>query len=248
VAASGWSLGGYAAMVLAGGDDSVCDKFPELGFPNPPPQTCVPSYTDPRIKAIVPLDGSTQVLYFDELSRINVPTMGIGQEWSTLYSIYGPGFASWQARLHAASQGHPSYRVDLAEAYHISFSNLCETVYLLYDKGIIDEATRDAMAAQICAAPIPTATAYNLITQYMVAFLKTNLAGVRGYQHLLTPGNAHKEPYIEFFVTEKRNPNANDQDWPGFYMYFMHQPGSGHAKAAKDPNQSLPIPHMGLRR
>ena len=248
VAASGWSLGGYAAMTLAGGDDLVCDKFPELGFPNPPPETCVSSATDPRIKAIVTLDGSTQVLYFDELSRIAVPTMGIGQEWSTLYALSGPDFASWQARLHAASQGHPCYRVDVAEAYHSSFSNACESIDVLHDKGVIDQATRDFLVGIYCAPPIPTSLAYELITQYMIAFLKTNLAGEQGYQRFLTPGYALKEPYIEFFVTEKRNPNANDEDWPGYYMYFMHQPGSGHAKAAKDPEQTLPIPHMGLER
>jgi predicted dienelactone hydrolase len=248
VAASGWSLGGYAAMALAGGDDSVCDIFPSLGFPNPPPETCVPTYPDPRISAIVTLDGSTQVLHFDELARIDVPTMGIGQEWSTLYAIFGPGMASWQARLHAASQGHPCYRVDLAEAYHPTFSNLCEAAYVLYDKGILDEAGRDGMAGFACAAPIPTSLAYQLTTKYMIAFLKKNLAGEQGYQNILTSGYAHNEPYIEFFVTEKRNPNAIDDDWPGYFVYFMHQPGSAHAKAAKDPEQSLPIPHMGLRK
>ena len=61
VAASGWSLGGYAAMALAGGDDSVCDKPIEMGAPGVPPNTCVPTLVDPRIRAIVPLDGSTQL-------------------------------------------------------------------------------------------------------------------------------------------------------------------------------------------
>ena len=248
VAASGWSLGGYAAMVLAGGDDLVCDKFPELGVPDPPAETCVPSPPDPRISAIFPMDGSTQVLYFDEMTRITVPTMGIGQEWSTLYVNFGPDFASWQARLHSASQGHPCYRADLAEAYHSSFCNICEIAFILFDKGIIDEITRDAMAGFGCSAPLPTPLGYQLATKYMIAFLKTHLAGEQGYQSMLTPGHALKEPYIEFFVTEKRNPRAIDEDWPDDFWYFMHQPGSAHAKAAKDPAQSLPIPHMGIPR
>ncbi len=248
VAASGWSLGGYAAMTLAGGDDSVCDKFFEMGFTDTPVSTCVPSTPDPRIAAIVTLDGSTQVLYFDEMARIAVPTMGIGQEWSTLYMYSGPGFASWQARLHSASQGHPCYRVDLAEAFHSSFCNICQIAYILYDKGIIDEATRDGMAGFGCGAPIPTPLAYQLTTKYMIAFLKTNLAGEPGYQPILTPGYALNEPYIEFFVTEKRNPNSIDEDWPDHFWYQAHQPGSAHAKAAKDPDQAMPIPHMGLKR
>jgi hypothetical protein len=242
VAASGHSLGGYAAMTLAGGDDSICDKFLPA-----PPETCVPSATDPRIKTIVTLDGSNQGLWFDELSRITIPTMGMGQEWSTLQAG-DPDFTSWQARQHAAIQGHPTYRVDLADAWHLSFSNGCEAIDVLFTKGIIDEPTRDIFVGAFCAAPIPTSLAYELITQYMIAFLKTNLAGEQGYQNLLTPGSALKEPYIEFFVTEKRNPNAIDEDWPGDYLYFMHQPGSGQANAAKDPEQALPIPHLGMER
>ena len=120
VAAGGWSLGGYAAMVLAGGDDSVCDT---LG--GAPDWTCGPSLPDPRIKAIVPLDGSGWALLFNELARITVPALGMGEEWSFLAAT-SPGFESWQARQHAAYQGHPAYRVDVANANHQSFSDLCE--------------------------------------------------------------------------------------------------------------------------
>jgi predicted dienelactone hydrolase len=246
VAASGWSLGGYAAMALAGGDDSVCDKSFELGFTDTPLETCVPILPDPRIKVIVPLDGSTQFLYFDELSRITLPCMGIGEEWSTLMAIFGPGMASWQARLHAASMGQPGYRVDLADANHQTFSNACEFVMVLYDMGIIDEAYRDSLLAAMCDVPISRETANTLITSYMVAFLKENLAGESGYQFMLTPGYALQEPYIEFFVTEKRNPHAIDEDWPGFFVYFMHQPGSEQAQAAKELPAAMAVPHLGL--
>lgn len=249
VAASGWSLGGYASMALASGDDSVCDKFFQLGYYDTPPETCVPALPDPRIRAIVTLDGSTQVLWFDELARINVPTMGIGQEWSTLAAVLGPASASWQARLHAASQGHPCYRVDVRDAYHSTFSNYCEAAHIFFDKGIIDQSLLDLLIDVHCSAAIPTEVAHRLITKYMIAFLKTNLAGEPGYQNILTPGYAlTQEPYIEFFVTEKRNPNANHEDWPGYYMYFIHQPGNETAKAEKAPQQLLPIPHFGLWR
>jgi hypothetical protein len=234
-------------MALAAGDDSVCDKFLEGGFPDTPAETCVPTLPDPRIAAIVPLDGSTQLLWFDELARIEVPTMGIGQEWSTLEAVFGPDFASWQARLHAASQGHPCYRVDVQDALHSSFSNFCEAAYVLFDKGIIDGATLDYYVGSYCSAQIPTSEAYRLITKYMIAFLKKNLAGEPGYQSVLTPGYANTtEPDIEFFATEKGNPVSNDEDWPGYYMYFMHQPGSGQAMAAKDSDELLPVTHMGL--
>jgi predicted dienelactone hydrolase len=247
VAASGWSLGGYAAMALAGGDDLVCDKPIELGVPNVPQNTCVPTLVDPRIRAIVPLDGSTQLLYFDELARITVPTMGIGEEWSTLAAVNPPPWESWQARLHAASQGHPAYRVDVQGADHGTFSNYCECVPIGFNHGIFDEETYKALSDYCGSIPISTTEAHRLVTKYMVAFLKTNLSDESGYQSVLTPGHAlNSETKVEFFVTEKRNPNAVDEDWPGDYMYFMHQPGSEQAKAMKDPAQALAVPYVGL--
>jgi predicted dienelactone hydrolase len=247
VAASGWSLGGYASMTLAGGDDSVCDKIMELGFPGVPSDTCVPTPPDPRIKLILPFDGSNQVLYFDELARISVPTMGMGQEWSAL-EAQDPAFASWQARQHSAIQGHPCYRVDLADADHVAFCNICEAAYALYETGHIDEVTRDMWIAGTCAAPIPRSEVHRLISKYAIAFLKKYLAHEQGYKKILTQGYALKEPYIEFFVTEKRNPNSIDDDWPDHFWYFKHQPGSDMAKAEKNPTESMPIVHMGLAK
>jgi hypothetical protein len=86
----------------------------------------------------------------------------------------------------------------------------------------------------------------------MIAFLKTNLCRVQGYQSMLTPGYVLKnEPYLELFVTEKRNPNSIDDKWPGYYIYFPHQPGSPQAKQAKaemNPKAPMGIPHFGLKR
>jgi len=59
-----------------------------------PPWTRAASAPDPRIKAIVTLDGSNQVLHFAELTRVQVPALGIGEEWNAVMD--------WQARQHAA--------------------------------------------------------------------------------------------------------------------------------------------------
>jgi hypothetical protein len=37
---------------------------------------------------------------------------------------------------------------------------------------------------------------------------------------------------VEFFVTERKSPNAIDEDWPDTFIYFMHQPGREHANAS----------------
>ena len=58
IAVSGHSLGGLAALALAGGDDQACDWTMGLADPNTvPPESCVPILPDPRIKAIVSIDG-----------------------------------------------------------------------------------------------------------------------------------------------------------------------------------------------
>jgi hypothetical protein len=188
---------------------------------------------------IVPLDGANQILRFYELARITIPTMGIGQEFETALD--------WQARQHAAIQAHPSYRIDLNNSIHYSFSDICEVYRVGGDNGIFTpEEVNEALGIS-CTDSIPSLTAHQLVNKYMIAFLKTQLEGKVGYQHILTPGWAIKrEPDIEFFVTEKKNPNAIDEDWPDMFTYFINQRGSETAKAYKDPEAVRRIPHAGF--
>lgn len=239
VAASGHSLGGYAAMSLAAGDDLVCDRGPS----NPPPETCVPAWPDPRIRAIATLDGSTQLLWFDELARIEVPTLVIGREWSILAGTgLGP---AWQARLHSASQGHPAYRVDVDGTRHITFANMCESAPILLAHGIITADRYIRLVADWCGAELSTTDTHQIVSQYMVAFLKTVLAGEPGHQSVLTPGYAlNNEPWAEFFVTERRSPEAIEGE-PDFFFYHPHQPGSEQAQAERNPAAWVPVPYFG---
>lgn len=238
VAAAGWSLGGYASMVLTAGDESVCDKFYELGMGPLPDWLCGPSPPDPRIKAIVPLDGSNQLLYFTELARVRIPAMGMGQEWGQL--ALDPEWASWQARQHAAFSGHPAYRIDVFNTIHQSFSDLCEGVQVLGDVGLFTPDDVAWYLANLCDGYTPSAEVHTLVGQYMVAFLDKTLLGNNRYKRLLTPGySLTRQPLIEFFVTEKRSPQSIDEDWPDDFIYFMHQPGSDTAHAAKNPNGVL---------
>lgn len=236
IAASGWSIGGYTAMVLAGGDDEVCDLadlFP--GWPVPP-ETCAPSYPDPRISMIIPLDGSNQLLHFQELARVDVPAMGIGEEWEVV--------GDWQARQHAAFTGHPSYRVDVFNTTHSSFSNICIGWDIMVDYGVLPPEVAAAWKSGFCdLGTLDGAEVRRIVTKYMLAFLQD-------YQPVLTPGHAlTREPNVEFFVTEKRSPNAIDEDWPDLFTYFMHQPGRARTMAnpeatalgVKDPLGSRPL-------
>lgn len=235
VAASGWSLGGYAAMTLLAGDDSVADTFAGDPYWEPiPPEAFVSSLPDPRIRTIVTLDGSNQVLRFQELARVDRPAMGIGQEWTTV--------GSWQARQHAAFTGNPAYRTDIHNSIHQTFCDICVAGPALVDEGIFPPAVEENWNQRFCSGRIPSGEARRIVGQYTIAFLKTELEHRSGYKDILTPGFAlTRERYVEFFVTEKRNPKSIDEDWPDDFVYFIHQPGSAQAKAKKDPKFSLGI-------
>jgi len=244
VAASGWSAGGYAAMALAGGDDTVwdyglTDAYSVYDGPIPEDVPHTPSPPDPRIKAIVTLDGANQELRFEELARVEVPALGLGEEWN---SLSDPNMPGWQARAHAAYSGHPNYRVDISGTNHMSFSDFCNGLNVMALKGLAPVwGSVQEVSASFCEGVIPPVVGRTLITRYMLAFLKTQLLGETGYQRMLTPGWAlTRETGVEFFETEKRSPASIDAQWPGFFIYFPHQPGSEQFRAEKNAKLAAP--------
>jgi dienelactone hydrolase len=243
VAAAGYSLGGYAGMVLGGaGENNACPVFAGWFEGDPPPEVCGPTAPDPRIKAIVSFSPASFILDWAELARIRVPTIIIGEEWNNLGLFGDPAEF---ARPHAAIQGKPSYRVDVFGTNHNSFSDTCADFSILrYDldlSGIVPWV--DLYFDVVCSGDEWTSTtstfAMPIVNKYAVAFLKTVLAREPGYQDMLTPGWALKrESLVEFFVTEKRNPNAVTAAYGDgqYYLYFPHQPGSEQARGEKDPS------------
>jgi predicted dienelactone hydrolase len=239
IAVSGHSWGGLAALALAGGDDRTCDVHdPRLDIDKLPPEMCVPILPDPRIKAIVPLDPANLYnLQYAEMARIKIPSMIIGREWNTLESGQ-LNEESLLARPHAAIQGHPSYRVDIANYQHMSFSSTCSSMNVLRELNG-DEITDAQLKVYCPKEPVSPDENGNLATRYMVAFLKTVLVGGTGYKEMLTTYYAVKnEPFIEFFETEQGSPNSSDEE--GYFSYFKHQLDTEQAKALKDPILNVP--------
>ncbi len=234
IAVAGHSLGALAAMALAGGDDQACDASMGMNPNNIPPETCVPILPDSRIKAIIPIDGPSYDLHYDEIARIKIPSMVMGQEWSTLESVHF-NVESMLARPHSAIQGNPNFRVDFAYANHNSFSSICAYIHVLKDKGIIDDQILEAAKPSNCPPePLSANEVDTIVTKYMIAFLKTVLNKESTYKEMLTTDYAlANEPLIEFFETEKSTPNSTDKD--GYFSYFMHQPGTVRATELKDP-------------
>ena len=99
---------------------------------------------------------------------------------------------------------------NVTDTWHGSFSNLCEGLSLVIEKGF-DEMYEpgydwlpgviEGNRAWACGAPLPSREANRVVAKYKVAFLKAHLVGEPGYQSLLTPGAALKSsPKVEFFA------------------------------------------------
>ncbi len=205
IAAAGHSYGGYAAMTLAGGDESVCDVFqtPLLSewFGTPPEETCVATPADPRIKALVELDGSAWVLWWRELQRVHVPSLILGEDLDSVQGVDN-------IRPHAAFSGFPNLRVDVPHSAHRpSFSGYCEATLLLGQTGFLrPETVASRLGDWQCndASLIARPVVHGLMTEYMVAFLKATLAGDLRYAPLLVPALANAlEPDLGFVLSER---------------------------------------------
>ena len=224
IAAAGHSIGGYAALTLAGGDDAVCVGTTFDTNLLPDPCTSIGAVLpDSRIKAIVTLDASNRNLHFSELARITVPALTIGQPVETA-GVFFP------ARQHAALSGRPNYRVDIRNALHQSFTNSCTGVRVGYLNGLVPEGNLkaqlrtpqcgciDADPESKCAPALDQNEVNRLAAKYAIAFLKTHVVGDPRYLLTLISGWLGKDANAEFFVTEPVNPRA----LPTF-RYFRHR-------------------------
>lgn len=213
--ASGWSLGGYTALVLAAGDDGVCTGASTW---------CGPTAPVPGIDGLILFDPSYQLLTFEEIARVRIPVLTLSEEWNDAKAWVG-GLEGWQARGHAAISGRPNYRVDITPTNHLSFSSVCDTYEVLRALGI-EPAWGPWYYNVTCnASKVAPTEMRRILNQYVLAFLTHQ-------QSILTPGYAlTTEPNVEFFVTERRSPSSIEVNLPDATLYFMHQQGRGHGDA-----------------
>jgi predicted dienelactone hydrolase len=246
IAASGHSMGGYAALVLGGaGDDAVCDSvaMDSEWMGPPPPEACGSSAPDPRIGAVLYLDASNQLLRFSELARIHLPIQGAGQDPDSLNAT-PPPWGSWQARIHAAVRSEHAYRADVKHAIHLSFTNFCQVFPVYLHNGVIDQATFDSGMQFVCGdtspiiggAPLlPQLEAQRLAMKVAIPFLKSFLAGDARYKHMISARWVNgRETNVAFFETEEggtthEGPGAPylDPSWTDEFDYYLYPPAKG---------------------
>ena len=253
IAMSGHSDGGYITFALAGGDDSVCDSSP----PPYPANTCVPISPDPRINVMITLDGVSQLLRYNELARISIPSLILGQtvensESASLATTGSPAGTDVIARPHAAIGRSDSYRVDVNGANHYSFTNFCDGWRVMYNLALIAYSTLETYESGYpCSSTgfdpvtISAADGQEVTTTYMIAFLNVYLGHSNTDSSILTEAYALTHtPTVQFFANETCSAVLPDNL---HFSYRPHQVSSECTVDQKDPDgwfTALPAPSL----
>ncbi len=251
IAISGHSIGGYTSYALTGGDDLVCDALWPVVYGQDtlpyPPSTCVPTLPDRRIKAMISLDGSSQLMRFRELARISVPSLIMGETVDNSQELGelshpggGPALRDWIARPHAAINGFDSYRVDVDGSNHYSYTDYCDGAQVFFDLGLISS---DALAGWLSSWPcantgldavtISSVDEHEAVTKYMIAFLDVYFAKAESERSVLTPGYASTHtPTVQFVKAEHCDAVLPDDS---YFTYRPYQDSDECDIAQKNP-------------
>lgn len=181
IGALGHSFGGYTVMATSSGIDGVA--------------------ADVRVKAIAPFAPASTILSDAELQSITVPTLILGGTADITTPVEPQSSRPFEL-ISAAERS----RVDIIDAGHQSFTNVCILSETLLDAGIDMDFVAFLLgnAAEGCAPDlIPIAQAHAISTHYMVAFMKRYVTGDARYARFLTPAFAQgKQIPVEIFVPE----------------------------------------------
>jgi predicted dienelactone hydrolase len=191
VAVSGDSVGGWTALVMRAGFRDVA-----AGTDVAP---------DPRVRATVALSPFLGFFGPDALPPLKGPAMIIG---GTSDSIAPVGVDS--ERAFALLPSRRRFRVDIHEAGHGSFSNVCEFKAALDASaepvGADVMAFVNALAGMSCAESIrPQAEVQHIIDHYTLVFLNRVLDDDDRYQKHLSRGFSRRFP-IDYFRGDDPRP------------------------------------------
>lgn len=176
VAVAGHSFGGFTALASA------------AGFLSAPP--------DPRVDAIVPIAPASSPFSDEALASIRIPTMIIGGTLDTSTPI-DPN----SSRAYDLISSPTRYRVDVIDAAHNSFTEICAIYGALVDAGLPPEiiAFVQGLYDDGCTPElIPIEEAHRVTNLYAVSFLRRVLAEDRGYALYLRPAYAETQPVVFF--------------------------------------------------
>ena len=257
IVAAGHSMGGYAALVEVAGDDQVCDSTAIAGrdgTKKPPTSVCQATPPDPRFTGLICLDAGSDMLRWEELSRIHVPSLIMGQaywahgQYSDRTSVDDESLV---ARPHAAICAQTrAVRVDIALADHYSFMDASDGLAILHNSGFISDETFDSrliwyLPGMFSGSPVlPLRDVHRMITKYAVAWLKAELVkdGSELSRRILTQAYVQaNEPNVEIYWNEDCSAGGTVQ--PGTFTYFKDMtPGACTVGNKNPPTYFVPYP------
>lgn len=180
---SGHSFGGFTAIAAVTGFTN------ELGTVAP----------DPRIKAVELMAPYSEPIDDATMAKLNVPTMVMTGTMDTSTPINPE-----TERVATHATGRPFYRIDLTDAGHQSFSDVCFYQKLLPTLKDVPQILTDTVDRQAKNGCIPEmldiTRAQTVANTFLVSFFETELAGTKGYEKVLTPDGAATFPEAVFTV------------------------------------------------
>lgn len=243
--AAGHSVGGYAACTEICGDDQVADCPWVLDQKNPQPSICQPTPPDPRFNALLTLDGSSPILRWEELSRISVPSLIMGEaSMADEAPCWVPTDWTFVARPHAAIAANTrAVRVDLRGVEHLAFADVPSGFTILHNAGLLPIPEEYYPGWLLFYTPgatglplVPRDEGFRMITKYVVAWLKAEVVkdGTELAQRILTQAytKAH-EPNVEVYWNE--DCKAGGILPPGTFTYFRDMAPGTCAVGDKNP-------------
>jgi predicted dienelactone hydrolase len=173
----GHSFGGFTTLAMAS------------GFQDVPP--------DLRVRALVPISPAVGGLSDEQLASIERPEIVIGGTADVTVPI-DPS----SVRAFELPSARPRYRIDVVDAGHNSFTNICDFFEVLLGAGVPPGLLEFLLgsADEGCAPElIPIDEAHRVTSLYAVAFFQRHLALDPRYSRYLNPGFAASEPDVIFF-------------------------------------------------
>ena len=183
VGISGHSFGGFTAIAA------------QTGYSNP-----LGSFTgDKRIKAVAGMAPYTEIIDDATLAKLSVPTLIITGTKDITTPIPTNVERPWKL-----GAGRPFYRVDLKDAGHQVFTDVCFYQSDMPKLPNVPKALMDVVneqAVEGCAPGLIDITRGQMLANtYVISFLEKELAGAKGYDEVLTPAGAKQFPEVKLSV------------------------------------------------
>jgi predicted dienelactone hydrolase len=191
IGVAGHSFGAFTTLAVASGYANALGAVPP----------------DPRVDVLVPISPAAGLLSDDDLARVDLPTLVLGGTADVTTPIVPNS-----VRAFTLPTARPRYRVDVLEAGHASFTDVCG-----FRDAILASSLPPPLVALLIAgiqdsidegcAPelIPVEEAHRLTNLYVVAFLSRHLEGDPRFARFLTPGRvASRMLAVDYFQVPGR--------------------------------------------